>query len=73
MPCANMCMCMCMRMRMLGQAVRTSSKHMEREQYYVTQPAIGSDSLMLKKARPQGELPSLWFPEAPQGNRRCGD
>lgn len=69
MPYANMCMCL----RMLGQAVRTSSKHMEREQYYVTQPAIGSDSLMLKKARPQGELPSLWFPEAPQGNRRCRD
>lgn len=28
----NMCVCM----RMLGQAVRTSGKHMEREQCYVT-------------------------------------
>lgn len=28
-----------------------SSKHMEGEQHYVTQPGMGSDSLMLKKAR----------------------
>lgn len=31
--------------------------------HYVSQTAVGSDSLLVEKARPQGELPSLWFPE----------
>lgn len=38
------------------------------EQHYVTQAAFSSDSLLLKKARPQGELLSLWFPEGPGEN-----
>ena len=59
------CMRACVSVRMLGQAVRTSGKHMEREHYYVTHPAISSDSLILNKARPQGVLLSLWFPEGP--------
>lgn len=33
------------------------------EQHYVTQTAVSSDSLLVEKARPQGELLSLWFPE----------
>lgn len=39
------------------------------EQHYVTQEAVSSDSLLFKKARPQGELLSLWFPEGPGESR----
>lgn len=42
------------------------------EQHYVTQAAVSSDSLLLKKARPQGELLSLWFPEGPGENGKMG-
>lgn len=38
------------------------------EEHYVTRAAVSSESLLLKKARPQGELLSLWFPQAPGEN-----
>lgn len=38
------------------------------EQHYVTRAAVSSESLLLKKARPQGELLSLWFPRGPGEN-----
>lgn len=46
---------------------------MQREQNDVTEPGIGSDSVLLNKARPREDLSSLWFPGGSQGNWRCRD